>query len=372
MRESRFTKAVPVILALATAASFLLLNTSAPSWEHEVLDNESYGKFVDVETYDGKTGIAYVQSPEDGLVFLEKQQGYWDRQVVDSRAGAGMYVDMDVSGGKPRIAYQDGTIGNEKLRYAYRNSTWRAKTVDNVSNGGVSVGMYPSLSFRNQEPVIFYHSPSQGLKLAERSQDWDTKVLENNRGWYTDSYTCNNTVKTYYRPRNKTSLIKGTYDGEWKSKDTRKEVKSDLAVTGQNCNEHLTYLDAESNQITYPSGGTKKVFSNAFFSRMSSVHEEKLHILFHEPGTGLTYSTTENGTWNTEIINNRTDAGIYNDIAVDRKGNVHTIYTNKNNLTYSKFNSGQVEEQKTVNQVVRIILVSLTAASIIAAAAVSS
>ena len=239
MREKTL-KITTAILAILTAASLLLLDTPEPRWQETTVENESYGKFVDIEEYDGDIGLAYVESVEDGLVFAEKNQGSWNRELVDSRPGSGMYLNMEAKNDKPYIAYQDGTLGSERLRYASREKgNWSTSTVDNVSNGGVSVGMYPSLSFRKQKPVILYHSPSQGLKLAERDQDWSTEILEENQGWYTGSYSCNNTIKAYYRARNKTKLIKGTYNGEWSSEDTGRNVRSDLTATGEGCTPHI-------------------------------------------------------------------------------------------------------------------------------------
>lgn len=372
MREKTL-KITTAILAILTAASFLLLNTPEPRWQETTVENESYGKFVDIEAYDGEIGLAYVKSVEEGLVFSEKNQDSWSQEVVDSRPGSGMYITMETRNEKPYITYQDGTLGSERLRYASREKgNWSTSTVDNVSNGGVSVGMYPSLSFRNQDPLILYHSPSQGLKLAEKNQNWDTEILEDNQGWYTDSYSCNNTVTAYYRARNRTSLMKGSYDGEWSSESTGRNVRSDLAVTGEGCRAHLIYLDVDSSGITYTSEEEEKEFSQAFFSRMSITYSENPHLLFHEPGKGLVYSNKENGSWNTEIIDNNTETGRYNDIAVDQTGNVHTAYTSKDTLKYSKFNSGDMETRKTTNKYFRITLVVLTAAAAITTATFSS
>jgi hypothetical protein len=306
-------------------------------------------------------------------VFAEKNQGSWSRELVDSRPGSGMYLNMETKNEEPYIAYQDGTLGRERLRYASReDGNWSTSTVENVSNGGVSVGMYPSLSFRKQKPVILYHSPSQGLKLAERGQDWNTEILEENQGWYTDSYSCNNTIKAYYRARNKTTLMKGSYNGEWSSEDIGRNIRSDLTVTGEGCTPHIAYLDANTSSITYTSDQDQKEFSQAFFSRMSITYSENTHLLFHEPGKGLVYSNKDNGSWNTEIVDNTTETGIYNDIAVDQTGNIHTAYTSKDRLKYSKFNSGDVETRKTTYKVVRMTLVVLTAAVAITIATFSS
>ena len=98
---------------------------------------------------------------------------------------------------------------------------------------------------------------------------------------------------------------------------------------------------------------------------MSITYSEKPHLLFHEPGKGLVYTSKENESWNTEIIDNTTETGRYNDIAVDQAGNVHTAYTSKDTLKYSKFNSGDIETRKTTNKFVRMTLVVLTAAAAI-------
>ena len=370
--KEKTLKIITGVLAVFTAASFLILEAPAPEWQKTTLENESYGKFVDIETYNGDIGLAYVKSVEEGLVFAEKNKGSWDREVVDSRTGSGMYVDMKTRNEKPYLAYQDGTLGGERLRYAYRNGSWETETVDNVSNGGVSVGMYPSINFRNDRPVILYHSPSQGLKLAEKNMDWETEILEDEQGWYTDSYSCNNTVNAYYRARNRSSLMKGTYDGDWSSEDTGRDIRSDLAVAESNCKPHLLYLDAETSWITYSSEDKEKKFSQAFFSRMSITYREKPHILFHEPGTGLLHSTKKNGSWNTEVIDNSTDTGRYNDIAVDQAGNVHTAYTDGKNLTYTYLNTGEIEQQSTRNRYIRIILGFLLAVSALITVASSS
>ncbi|MFB6208718.1 MAG: hypothetical protein ABEJ56_01115 [Candidatus Nanohaloarchaea archaeon] len=358
-----------ILTALLSAllAGSLIYEVPEAEWQREVLDNETLGKFVEVDAYGAKVGVAYVESTEEGLVIEERKMSEipflsasgWERQVVDNKSGAGMYVSLESSGGKPYLAYQDGTIGEEKLKYAYRNgSKWEREVIEGVAGGGISVGMYSSLSFLNGKPVILYHSPSRGLKLAEKKESWSTRRLENGQGWFTSTSSCGDRILAAYRGRDTARMKLGKYSGEWSSENLSVNARSDVAMDAVDCEPHYLYLDRDSRQVTYRNGDREKQFFQAFFSRMSLDVEDQVHLLYHEPGTGVVYRRNNDSSWIRQVLKEGEDIGRFNDLEVSG-GNVYAAYTGDEKVYYSVYNAGDVRERKAGLRTARIILSAL-------------
>lgn len=350
------------------AASFLV-NVPDAEWNTQVIAEDTYGKFVSIDSFENQVGVAYVDSIDSGLNFLEydyssspldllkSQDGKWMEQKIDDRRGRGMYPSLRWNKESPSIAYQDGRLGQEKLYFAERKEgKWHTEEVDNVSNGGVSVGMYNSLAIL-EKPVVFYHSPSQGLKKAERKNNWTTERLEPDMGWFTSSSECEEKILAAYSGRTSDSLMIGEYP-DWSSENTSITVRSDISMDTKNCKPHLTYLEDKSSNITYmnPRGG-KKVLDNGFFSRMSIEVEEDIHIIYHKEGTGLKYFKKD-VEWSNKTIAEGPDLGRYNDIEVDSNGNIHLAYLNETTLHHAIYNSGQTSYKKQTLENIRILGVS--------------
>jgi hypothetical protein len=359
------------------AASFLV-NVPEAEWKTEVIAEDTYGKFVSIDSYENKLGVAYVDSINSGLSFLEHdysnspldlikiENKTWKKQKIDGRKGRGMYPSLRWKKESPAIAYQDGRLGQEKLYFAQRNQAeWQIEEVDNVSNGGVSVGMYNSMAYL-ENPVIFYHSPSQGLKKAERKNNWTTERLESDMGWFTSSSECEGKILAAYSGRTSDSLMIGEYPN-WSSENTSINVRSDISMDTRNCKPHFIYLEDDSGNITYMSpSGQKKILDNGFFSRMSIEAEENIHLIYHKEGTGLKYFKKD-AEWSNRTVAEGSDLGRYNDIEVDSSGNIHTAYLNQTTLYHAVYNSGQIEFKKQALDNLRIItgLSALTPAFIL-------
>ncbi|WP_414836483.1 hypothetical protein [Candidatus Nanohalococcus occultus] len=369
------------ILGTAAAVSFLLAagsftySVEQPGWDEQMIANNTYGKFVEIDSYSDSVGIAYIQSKDTGLVFEERSfstqlpfvggDADWRRQVIDNRSEVGMYLSVESDDGRPFVAYQDGDLGDEKLLFAQRQGgQWSSTEVDSVGTGGVSVGMYNSLSFLEGRPVILYHSPSQGLKLAERTGgQWDRQSLKEGEGWFTETDTCGGNLLAAYRSRDTEDLRFGQYDGEWNSENTSFRTRSDLDLeTGEDCGRHLLYLNASSDTVVYKSPDENKEFANAFFTRMSLEVDEQPHILYHDSGTGIVYSTRTDNRWQNKTLREGEDIGRYNDIEVDPSGNIHTVYTDGSKVFYSVYNVGTVSQKRSALDGIRAVLSALTLA----------
>lgn len=373
--------AITILSAIILTGTFIY-EAPEPGWEDQIIDNNTYGKFVELDTHGPKVGIAYVESLDSGLTYQETDYSFspvnlitknpettWRKQKIDNSSETGMYPSLDLGQESPRVSYQAGELGNEKLYYAERTGDeWMRQEADNVANGGVSVGMYSSLSSLNEEPVILYHSPSQGLKLAERIEDgWETQRLEDGQGWFTGSSSCGNTIKAAYIGRDSNDLRIGEYNKEWNSENTSVQARSDLDLDTSDCEPHLIYLDDSTDTITYqsPEGETRE-FTEAFFSRMEIEVEDKVHVIYHEPGTGLVYQRKQDGGWINQTVGEGADTGRYNDIAVDQQGNVHIAYIKAEEIHHSVYNAGKVQKlEKTRSQVRKATAVILVLSIIV-------
>lgn len=373
MKKPGILEVVTLLAVAATSASFLAFEAPEPEWKHQVVDNDTYGKFVEVETYGDTVGVAYPKSIEGGVTLAEKSYGVdvtdfsvpersWSFETVDDRPETGMYPSMEHRSGTLYISYQDGDLGDESLHLATRgNGSWSVRELDNVSNGGVSVGMYTSLSFIDGEPVVFYHSPSQGLKLADGTSNWETRRLDEAGGWFTDTARCNGEVLAAYRAREDETLRLGSFDGEsWSSENTSRSFKSDLGFDTSNCDRHFVFLNSQTEAVTYEGPNSSHEFGEEFFSRMSIDAAEDVHVVYHDEGTGAVYSSNKADEWNNRVLRESDSAGRYNDLVVDEEGNVHVAYTDGDAVRYSVYNSGTVEELERKTRRARTGLTALT------------
>lgn len=365
---------IGTLAAIIAASTTFFYTSPEPSWQTSLVENNTYGKFTEIDSYGEKVGIAYIDSIDTGLRLAEKnyeteltqfsaEEGRWNTEVVDDSAETGMYPSLESNNGEPFISYQDGDLGDEKLFLASReNGEWNRTEVDNVVTGGVSVGMYSSLNFYEEKPVIFYHSPSQGLKVAEKDGEWSTESLEDDMGWYTETSKCGGEIKVAYTGRNNEELRIGTYSDNWDSENTSTRVKSDLDIaTGENCGNQLLYLDQETEQITYRDSEESREFGEAFFTRVAATSEDnKTHLIYYDEGTGIVYAKKESGKWRNKTLKENPEAGAYNDITVDDEGNIHVAFLQEEKLYHSVYNKGTTEEIKSKTRKLRITTVIAT------------
>jgi hypothetical protein len=362
-------RSVEVLTALifVLMLTVFLFEVPEPEWRHTLVENDTYGKFVDIESYSGKTGISYIESVDSGLLIQEKGSSLlsfgsgWEKEVVDNRTETGMYVSLSGINGRPHLSYQDGSIGEEKLYAAYRkNGEWHRRELDNVTGGGVSVGMYSSISGHRGRPLVLYHSPRQGLKMAEKTaSSWDIRQLEEeNQGWFTESSSCGDEVMAAYRGDGLDSVRLGHYDGSWESEDTSIKTAADLALDTANCRAHLVYLDPSSESIEYmsPEGEIEKL-TDARFSRFSvEATSERVHLAYLDPGDGLTYALKEGSEWSKSTVREGVETGRYNDMALDSEGDIHLAYMEDGDLYHSVLNSGSASLLKGVLTNIQVAL----------------
>jgi len=360
-------EAVTVIAVVITAGSFLLYDTPQPEWKNEIIANDTYGKFVEIDSYGENIGIVYLDSIDSGIRLMEKSypdsvqelllktEQSWDKQVIDDDAEAGMYPSLESNNEELFISYQNGNLGDERLYFASRsNGDWSREEVDNVADGGVSVGMYSSFTFQNGEPVIFYHSPSQGLKVAEKQgKEWQKQQLEEDQGWYTETAKCNEKIIAAYRGRDSSKLKTGELGQQWSSEDTGIEMKSDLDIDTRNCEEHLIYLDEETEQITYRGPEQKREFGANFFARVSIVAGESIHLAYYDEGSGTVYAEKKQEEWNRTLVRESPEAGKYNDLTVRENGDIHLVYTDNKAVYHSFYNRGTAEKLKETTDRIR-------------------
>lgn len=348
------------ILCFLVFAGAMLYSVPDTSWSQEKVIENVDKHFMNLEVANSKLNLVYRNSSDSGVMIKTKNaesgkidslknflggSNWKEANLIDDSSGSGAYLSAAEINGELKIAYQDASIGNEKVILASKNATgWSKETVDNVNDGGVNVGMYTALTSYQGQPLVLYHSPTQGLKAATKTgNSWSKQVIADNMGWFTDSVSCGEKAFTAYRGRNSDKLRISTFDGSWSTEKLNISLKSSISIGQQNCRPHLLYL-TDSEQITYRSPtGKEQVLTGSDYSSVSIDTSQRVQALYYNYGEGLFYAEKTAEGWKKEKLANSSNTGQYNDLAVDEAGNTHVIFTQDSNIIHAEKNTGRVD-----------------------------
>jgi hypothetical protein len=185
-------------------------------------------------------------------------------------------------------------------------------------------------------------------------------------GWFTATTSCGDEVLAAYRGRNSEKLRISNYDGEWETENTTSQVKSDISLAQINCQPEVLYL-AASEQIKYKNQNSEEKIADSAYSRHSiDTTEDRIHTSYYNYGEGIYYAQKQEGEeWNTTKLTNHSNTDQYNDIAVDKAGNIHLVFAQNSDIIHAEKNTGKVENLKQIQKYIQIlfgtILVSLIA-----------
>lgn len=370
--ERKIWYSVTVIWALIFAG-FMLYTVPEPTWSQTEVVEDIDQRFMDLKLADSKLNLVYRNSIDRGVMLktLNAESGIFDslrnyvktetwstQEVIDRSMGSGSYLSAAEVGGELMVAYQDASIGDERVILASKEvSNWSKQVVDDVNNGGVNVGMYTSLTSYRDNPLVLYHSPTQGLKSANREDgQWDTEVITEDMGWFTDSTSCDQEAFAAYRGRDSNQLKISSFDGSWSTESTNSSVKSALSIGEVGCGSHLIYL-SEGEQIVYRNpSGQEKIINDSDYSDVSIDTSQGIRASYYNYGEGIVYLEKNEDGWDRTRLTNSSNTGKYNELAVDDEGNIHLIFTQDSDLIHAEKNLGQVQNLIEIKNYVEVIL----------------
>lgn len=389
-----------IIAVLLVISAFWVYRYKAkpPVWKTTVLDTKHPMRFVDIALYEGEPLIVFFNEQEGGGVLYQKAktnklkflgdldyyrnngQREWENGVVDEGPNVGMFISMDV-GQKVNLAYQDGTLGKERLIYATLSGSgrtdspgvdvWQKETVDDAQSSGINVGMYASVAEVEGKPVIFYHTEQgQKFNLAARTGGtWEKKVIDKGVGWLTSNAVCNGKVYVGYRGRDNQEIYLGTLENDqWSSRQLEASTSGSLAVTTQDCQPYLAYLDEKDSKIKFVDLVNNETFAvgDGKLSRLSlAAAKDGFHAAYYYSDIikwGLIYAFSRDGReWRTQEIASGNNEGWYNAISADDRGNVYVAYLNSNSLKFAEYNVSSVETIRVVKKITLGVLLTIGA-----------
>lgn len=343
--------------AVLIAATFIvpsLLVDGEKKWRTEKV----YGgdaSFVQLEINSGKpvaafstdSGIVVAEKRLSGFTWLHPVERYlgdtgWRLENVTEDENAGFYLSMKERNGQVYMAHQHSSLGDRKLGYTHReNGSWSTEEVDSSSGTGLEPGMYASLTWLRDDPIILYHTAEgdQFVKAERSNGSWDREVLGTGRGWYTSSDNCGKKAFFLYSSREEQSLYRGTITGEdWRSQKIDAETESSTSVDAGGCVFRAAYHSSGSGEVIYRSGGTEESVAEARLSRLSLDYREKPRISYYDHGTGLYYATRGNDEWSSKLVDgNRSYAGEYNELETYSNGKPGIVYTTDSGVFYTEY-----------------------------------
>ena len=361
-----------------TAFTFSMIQPPPePEWQRTEVVEDVDQRFLDLKIADDQLNLVYRNTSDTGVLLKTKDlqtsltdsavsiitPNTWNhRTIVDTQPGSGGYLSAAEISGELMVAYQDSSVGSEKVVLASRNGTeWLTETVEGVRGGGVNVGMYTSLTSYQENPMVLYHSPNQGLKAARKTDgEWSKQVIADDMGWFTSTTSCGDEVQAAYRGRNDKQLKISSFDGSWITEETNSTVKSSTSIDNQNCEPHMLYL-SESEQITYrnPEGSEQKL-ADSDYSRVSiDMAEEVVHTSYYHYGEGIFHAEKTGEGWSKKKLTNSSNTAEYNDIAVDELGNVHLVYAQNSDIIHAEKNTGTVKNLRKLQDLGQILFGSI-------------
>ena len=365
---------------------FYSLKIPKPQWKFWVLDIEHPERFVSLVTdskgnphifyFDERDGggLLYATSKSFGNSFLDDLNYFfrgreWVYEVVDDRKNVGFAISSTIKNDKLYVAYQDSTLGKERLLYATRNGKWKIETVDKAEESGINVGMYTSISFL-EKPIIFYFV-EQGRKLMYVVKDgnWTKKEIDSGKGLFITSKVYNNSIFLAFRERDGKKIYFAVFEnGSFRFKKLNANADSQFSIALKKCEPYIAYYDNDKEKIYFSSlvDFKPKEIAKGERSRTSLAYSNGFHLVYGESGKGLWYAYSKDGNdWNFTLLDNGIREGEYNSLAVDEKGNIHIAYLNRTALKYAEYNISSVETAKTFFLILSFTFLTLSLACLI-------
>lgn len=365
---------------------FYSLKIPKPRWNFWVLDAEHPRRFVSLvadsrgnphifyfnERDEG--GLLYLTSKSSGNSFLDDLNHFfrgreWVREVVDDGKNVGFAISSAIEDDKLHVAYQDSTLGRERLLYATKDEKWEIEVVDRAEESGVNVGMHTSITFL-EKPIIFYFV-EQGRKLMHAVKDgnWTKKEIDAGKGLFLTSKVCDNTIFLAYRGRDEKNIYLSIFEsGTFRSKKLNGSTDSQFSIALKNCEPYVAYYNGDEEKIYFSSliDFRPREIAKGERSRTSLAYHKGFHLVYGESGKGLYYGYSEDGeNWNLTLLDGGIREGEYNSLAVDRKGNIHIAYLNRTALKYAEYNVSSIRAAKTFFLVLGSAFLTLSFACLI-------
>lgn len=372
--------AVTAFLILLFAGS-MVYSVEPASWDKRQVVEDVDPRFMDSEITGELFSIVYRNSTDSGVMVRSRKissglslilnrvtsSGYsWRTETVSTSEGSGAYLSAAEIDGELSIAYQDASIGSEKVVYAHRQEgSWNTETVADVDSGGVNVGMYTSLTFYNGSPMVLYHSPVQGLKSALKSEGgWQKSRLGDGQGWFTDTASCGNRTFAVYRGRNSSAMKVSTYDGDWSTEEVNASIKSAVDISAGGCDLHTVYLST-GGKLNYRFESEESLIESSPYSGASiDVKNGEVHMSYYSYGNGTFYASKLGDSWKRTKLAGFENSSKYNDIEVDKAGNIHLVFLDGSDIVYAVKDSGTVEKAREIIRFLRLLLGALSIAAV--------
>jgi hypothetical protein len=352
-------------------------------WQKEVLLSDSSGRFTDIEVH-GNSLHAVSSDPEQGLHYFSSSIDFsvadhlqralfgnnWNHEWVTQDEGAGSYASLQVVQGRPYVSYQDSTVGESAVYSAYRDSTgWNPVEIDSVQNNGPNVGMYNALTEHRGRPFMVYHASSGRRLIAAYPENgrWVREELDTDKGWFNDLASCDSAVIAGFTDTETGEVHTGKYMADWSVDNLNLSTDSDLAVDHLNCEPLLVYQNDNQQSIEFVRNGERTKIDDTRFARVSlDATQQGFHVSYRDYGEGLGYAYSPDGVnWSTELVDNSTDAGVYNDIEVAENGDVHVLYRNDSALIHAQYLKGSAGELQTYYRTSQTVFGTIAVISIL-------
>lgn len=362
----KFIILAAIFFVLAMSLFFYPLKET--EWKTETLDAENAKRFISVSIFDGNPVIKYADEKSLGGVIYVIQKStkisllddFFGKSYEKGYVDDAQYTGMFISSYKNHVAYQDSTMGREKLVYAYyQNGKWNREIVDDASNG-LNTGVYSSITELYGRPIIFYHT-EQGKKFGyalRTSTGWEKKTLENGTGWLTSIGSCGSKIFAAYRARDTSDIFLGALeDGKWISQKLGIYTSSGISLAIRDCRPYIAYYDAGKVMfLDVYENRTYQIGAGSYSTISLASNKDGFYVSYFYNENGLYYGHSADGReWETRQIIPGTMEGLYNSITVSEAGDVYIASENLNEAKFSEYNKSRYENSKSIITALSII-----------------
>ena len=287
--------------------------------------------------------LSYFNFANKALMYATNTSGNWQLESLDTTTDtntfAGQYTSLDIDAENiPHISYfaevQDPLYGS--LKYTTPVS---GQWLNNMIDLGGAKGN--SLALDSAGNLHISYVSAGGLKYASNATGaWVVEMLNNDPEVQNTSIAIDSTGNVHISYYNDNPMLGGlryisNISGAWQSGTVDNGWETGqfnaIAIDSED-NVHISYSMAEGIGYASLNNGTwtTETVSDDMGSYIDLVIDpgNAPHISYYVGASfgGLIYATKTAGIWQSEIVDNGADIGVYSAITLDSKNNVHISY----------------------------------------------
>ena len=263
------------------------------NWQHENIGGGANPGELSTMIVDNQGNIHLLYSAANKqLIYAIKTEGTWKRQIVDPHVDRSFSLACDENG-NPYVVYAKYNY----LNYTYQeNGNWVKGIIDNVIIDGaikmvLDSSKYPHILTRGE-------SNNELRYYSWNGSNWSKEIID---------------VQSYM----KGSILDFGIDSN--------NSPHIVIVDEQNASLKLiTKIGNEWDVMTVDTDNVQRGPAIALDK------QDMEHIVYYSSNNGLIYCRRDKNSWSIEIIDSSKRAGRFPSIIVDKAGNVHVAYIDRN------------------------------------------